>query len=96
MSAHQPIIVDTNVLFSALLSSQSSFAEILHGSDCRFFVCEQVLVELFKRKEKLVKVSKLSEDEIVRIYQILLRRITYPTAAPLEHRLIRAWRWKNV
>jgi hypothetical protein len=29
-----------------------------------------------QRKEKLVKVSQLSEDEIVRIYQILLRRIT--------------------
>ncbi len=76
MSVQQPIVVDTNILFSALLSSQSSFAEILLGSDCRFFVGEQVLVELFKRKEKLVKVSLLSEDEIVRIYQILLRRIT--------------------
>lgn len=76
MSTQQLIIVDTNILFSALLNSQSSFAEILLGSDYRFFVCEQVLVELFKCKEKLVKVSQLSEDEIVQIYQILLRRIT--------------------
>jgi len=75
VSVQQPIVVDTNILFSALLSSQSSFAKILLGSDCRFFVCEQVLVELFKRKEKLVKVSLLSEDEIARIYQIILRRI---------------------
>lgn len=76
MSTQQLIIVDTNILFSALLNSQSSFTEILLGSDYRFFVCEQVLVELFKRKEKLVKVSLLSEDEIVRIYQILVKRIT--------------------
>lgn len=76
MSTHQLIIVDTNILFSALLNSQPSFTEILIGSGCRFFVCEQVLVELFKRKEKIVKVSQLSEDEIVRIYQILLKRIT--------------------
>ena len=76
MSVQQPVVVDTNILFSALLSSQSSFAKILLGSDCRFFVGEQVLVELFKRKEKLIKVSLLSEDEIVRIYQILMRRIT--------------------
>ncbi|MBW4457887.1 MAG: hypothetical protein KME55_37585 [Nostoc indistinguendum CM1-VF10] len=34
------------------------------------------MVELFKRKEKLVKLSQLSKDEIVRIYQILLKRIT--------------------
>lgn len=39
-------------------------------------MCEQVLVELFKRQEKIVKVSQISEDEIVRIYQILLKRIT--------------------
>jgi predicted nucleic acid-binding protein len=76
VSTQQLIIVDTNILFSALLNSQSSFAEILLGLDYRFFVCEQVLVELFKRKEKLVKVSQLSEDEIVQIYQILLKRIT--------------------
>lgn len=76
MSTQQLIIVDTNILFSALLNSQSSFTEILIGSGCRFFVCEQVLVELFKRKEKIVKVSQLSEDEIVRIYQILLKQIT--------------------
>ncbi|OYD97851.1 DNA-binding protein [Nostoc sp. 'Peltigera membranacea cyanobiont' 210A] len=77
MSRQHLIIVDTNILFSALLKSQSSFTEILIGSDCRFFVCEQVVVELFKRKEKLVKVSQLSEDEIARIYQILLKRITF-------------------
>jgi predicted nucleic acid-binding protein len=72
----QMIIVDTNILFSTLLNSQSSFTKILLRADYRFFVCEQVLVELFKRKEKLVKVSQLSEDAIVRIYQILLKRVT--------------------
>jgi predicted nucleic acid-binding protein len=76
MSTQPPIVVDTNILFSALLSSQSSFADILIGSNYHFFVGEQVLVELFKRKEKLVQASQLSEDEIVRVYQILLRRIT--------------------
>ncbi|MFN6456430.1 MAG: PIN domain-containing protein [Nostoc sp. EfeVER01] len=47
MPTQQPIIVDTNILFSALLNNQSSFTEILFGSDYRFFVCEQVLVELY-------------------------------------------------
>lgn len=75
MPTQPPIIVDTNILFSALLSSQSSFTDVLLSSGYCFFVCEQVLVELFKRKEKLVKVSQLTEDEIVRIFQILLRRI---------------------
>ena len=72
----EPVIVDTNILFSSLLSGHSSFAEVLLKSDREFFACEQVIVELFKRKEKLVRSSGLSEDDIVRIYHVLLRRIT--------------------
>ncbi len=75
MSRNQPIVVDTNILFSALLNSQSSFANLLFQGEYNYFICELVLVELFKRKEKIIKVSQLSENEIVRIYQILLQRL---------------------
>jgi predicted nucleic acid-binding protein len=70
-----PIIVDTNILFSALLRDKSRFSELLLDSNYRFFICEQVLVELFKRKEKILKTSQLREEEIVTVYQILLKRI---------------------
>ena len=69
------VIVDTNILFSALLKKNSRFIELLLDSNYNFFICEQVLVELFKRKDKLLKASQLREEEIVRIYQILLKRI---------------------
>jgi len=72
---NQPVIVDTNILFSALLRDKSRFSELLLDSNYNFFICEQVLVELFKRKEKILKASQLREEEIVRIYQILLKRI---------------------
>lgn len=49
---------------------------MLLQSDRRFFACEQVIVELFKRKAKLVESSQLSEDDIAHLYHILLRRIT--------------------
>lgn len=75
MPTQQTVIVDTNILFSALVSSPSRFADAILESDHRFFVCEQTLMELFKRKEKIVKASHLSEDEIVRLYHTLLRRI---------------------
>lgn len=75
MSVQQAVIVDTNILFSCLLSGQSIFGETLLASDYQFFVCEQVIVELFRHKEKLVKLSKLSEDEILQIYKILLKHI---------------------
>jgi predicted nucleic acid-binding protein len=74
-SDNRAIIVDTNILFSALLNSQSTFAKVLLTSEHSFFICKQALVELVKHKEKIVRHSRLSEDDIVRFYQILLRRI---------------------
>ena len=74
-ASKQPVIVDTNILFSALLRNHSKFAEILLATDYDFFVCEMVLVELFKHKEKIIKVSGLSEDDIIQLYQIYLKKI---------------------
>jgi predicted nucleic acid-binding protein len=70
------VIVDTNILFSSMLSSQTKFADILFTSGHQFYVCELVVVELFKHKEKIVRLSKLPEDDVVRLYHILLRRLT--------------------
>ncbi|MBE9200309.1 MULTISPECIES: PIN domain-containing protein [unclassified Nodularia (in: cyanobacteria)] len=75
MTKKQSIIVDTNILFSALLNNKSSFSTLLLQGEYSYFICELVLVELFKRKEKIIKVNQLSETEIVRIYQILLQRL---------------------
>jgi predicted nucleic acid-binding protein len=74
-SSKRPVIVDTNVLFSALLANHSKFAETLLTTENNFFVCELVLVELFKHKEKITRISGLSEDEIIQLYQIYLKKI---------------------
>ena len=75
MSELPPVVVDTNIIFSALLSGTSTFADLLLTSNYRFYVCELVVVELFKQKDKLIRVSRLSEDEIVRVLYILLRHL---------------------
>ena len=75
MAEIKPVIVDTNILFSALLSSQSSFAETLLKSEHQFFVCEQILVEMFKHKEKIAKLSKLPESDLIQLFYILLKRL---------------------
>ncbi len=74
-SKGKPVIVDTNILFSALLSTESNFTKLLLTSQHQFFVIEQVLVELFKYKEKIISFSKLSEDDIVRLLHVLLKRL---------------------
>lgn len=76
MEIDKPVIVDANILFSALLRRASRFAQIILGSDRQFFICESTIVELFKHKEKIVRLSKLEEDELIRVFYVLLRRVT--------------------
>ena len=75
MSARPSVIVDTNIIFSALLSSRSRFSEILLNAGDQFYANELAVIELFKHKEKIVRFSRLSEDEIIQLYYLLLRRI---------------------
>jgi predicted nucleic acid-binding protein len=75
VSASQPIIVDTNIIFSALLSGQSGFAELLLKSEHSFYICELVLIEIFRRKEKIINASRLSEEDVIRLLYILLKRL---------------------
>lgn len=70
-----PIIVDTNIIFSALLREQSKFMQVLLESDHDLYICELILMELFKHKEKITQLSQLSEQEIIKLYYALLKRL---------------------
>lgn len=70
-----PVVVDTNILFSALLRTRTRFTETLLQSEHSFYVCESVLVELFRRKEKILSLSQLTEDNLAHLYHVLLRRL---------------------
>lgn len=76
---HPSIIVDTNILFSALLREPSLFVELLFQSEFDFYICEYVIIELFKHKDRLVKQSKLSEDDVLRLFYRVMKRLhIYP------------------
>lgn len=85
--ADAPIAVDTNILFSALLNADTLIARIILRSDRRFFICESVLVELYKHKERILRFSRLSDDEIiVQLHDLLKRMHVYrEDALPLVH-----------
>lgn len=75
MKSTSIIVVDTNIIFSALLKRNSNFASILLLGDYQFYIVEFVLVELFKYKDKILKLSQLSEEDIISFYHIILKRI---------------------
>lgn len=76
MAGRRAVIVDTNILFSALLVQESTFAEaMLTLPDDTLYICETTLVELFEHKEKLLQISRLSADDLFVTLHLLLRRV---------------------
>lgn len=70
------IVVDTNVLFSALLKEGNRFADTLQLSEnTEFFIPKYAIVELFKYKEKIVKHSLISEEKILEVFYMLLKSV---------------------
>lgn len=71
------IIVDTNILFSVLLNGSSRLAKVLLNSEHHFFTCELACVELFNRKEKIIKSSQLTNDQVIELLHLCLRRVNF-------------------
>lgn len=58
-----PVVVDANILFSALLRPGNRFISTL-TSGGHFYVSETVLAEIFRHKEKIVSTTHLNQDEL--------------------------------
>jgi len=69
------IVVDTNILFSALLRDNTAYSWVLLDTARTFCVCESTIIELFKHKERIVRHSKLDKDDVIRVLYILLRNL---------------------
>ena len=70
-----PVVVDTNILFSALLKTDTRFAEIILHGEHRFVVNELVLTELFHHREKIARLSQLDDKSITQLYYRLVRAL---------------------
>jgi predicted nucleic acid-binding protein len=78
MTMSSPIVVDTNILFSALVSQNSRIREtLLIEGGYFFFSTRFVFVELFKHKERLVAATRLPEDELLDALNAMLTRIHF-------------------
>lgn len=72
------VVVDTNILFAALVSRRSRLRETLLMSPATSLGCPRyVFSELFKHKERLLAATELSEDELVDALNSLLAHIQF-------------------
>lgn len=60
------IILDTNIIFSALLNSNSSIGELIFDSEnvFEFYSCDYMRFEIENHWDKLKKISKLTDKEL--------------------------------
>jgi len=79
------IIIDTNILFSALLNTDSRIGQILINGKrfYDFYAPEYIREEIIEHKDKIKAIAKLSDDEFIELYELVLRNITI-----LNHTLI--------
>jgi predicted nucleic acid-binding protein len=91
------IIIDTNLVFSALVTRESRLRErLMINEDARFCCPRFLFVELFKHKERILRASQLSEDELLEFLSGILSKVEFieegliPMGTWLEaHRLCR-------
>ena len=73
------IVVDSNIVFSAILNSKSQIGHILiNGSKYFDFFSPGLLKnEIIKHKSKILELTAYSQTEFADIYQTILNRIVF-------------------
>ena len=73
------IVVDTNIIFSTLLNSNSNIGDLLFNSDkhFEFYSCSYMRYEIQKHWERLKKISKLSDEQLQVSYALVLSKLKF-------------------
>lgn len=86
------IVVDTNIVFNAIISGKGNIGDILFNSSRNyfFFLSQFMIEEISKYSEKLSKASKLPYDKLNDAKQRVLSQITL-----ISEEIILAIHWKD-
>ena len=73
------IVVDTNIIFSTLLNSNSNIGDLLFnsGQTFEFYSCAYMRYEIQKHWERLKKISKLSDEQLQISYTQVLSKLNF-------------------
>jgi predicted nucleic acid-binding protein len=80
------VIVDANILFSALITPDNKIGEIIASptANVQFISSHYAFVELFKHQPKIIKYARRSEKETLNILETLLRNIEFYSEATIK------------
>lgn len=71
------IVVDANIIVSALISDNRQIRQILATNDLHFISPKFIVVELFKHAPKIQKATKLSRSEVFELLSIIINRVKF-------------------
>ncbi len=73
------IIIDSNIIFSALLRTDTTFGKMIFNSDgvFEFYSPQYMRTEIRRHWNKLLKISKLTDQQLEESYYTLLTKITF-------------------
>lgn len=74
------LVVDTNILISTLIQPKSKIGTLLMSDlneEVTILSCHYLYVELFDKKERIKKYSKLEETELLELLYLVIRRVVF-------------------
>src|SRR4030042_3567471 len=71
------VVIDANIIFSALLSKNSQYRDLLFYEAYEFYSPNYVFLEIFKHKEKILQYTKETEEEVYGFIGKILKRIHF-------------------
>ncbi len=82
------IVADTNILFSILLKPAGKTYALFNALAAQHTICiaERTLTELLKHHERILKISRLPEEELLSVKEALINRtqIIYGSELPSQ------------
>ena len=73
------VIIDSNIVFSAILNSQNKIGQLIINSSniFRFYTVSLLKDEIERHKDKLLSISGFTDEQYQNSYQKIIRRINF-------------------
>ncbi len=77
MKMSEILVIDTSIIFSVLISNNRRIREILADKSILLVSPKFVIVELFKHSERIQKLAKLDQDDVLELLFGIISRIKF-------------------
>ena len=88
----EKVVIDSSIIFSALISPNSKIRRVLLSDRYAWYCPHFMSFEIFKHKEKLLKNSKATEEDLYNCYEKILQKVHFINEGliAIEH-FLEAW-----